>query len=77
MRLSAKDFGSDGHVPFYVSEHLCRDLKCLLMQAAAKKREGNWKFAWVKNGQIFAKKKEAASIVKLTLSSDIENISRD
>lgn len=76
--MSDKDFESNEHASVYVNEHLCPDFKCLLEQATATKKECDWKFVLVKNGQIFARKTEAGKrIVKIMSSSDIEKISQD
>lgn len=46
-----------------VIDHFCPDLRRLLEQATSKKRKCDWKFVWVKNGQMFARNAEAAPTV--------------
>lgn len=73
-RISNKDLGSTASTPIYINEHLCPVLKRLLGMSVAKKREYNWKFVWVRNGRIFARKTDNAPILEITLADDLEKI---
>lgn len=53
-RLNSRELRFSSPVPVYRNEHLCPELKRLLGQAVAKKKEVNWRFVWVRNGQILA-----------------------
>lgn len=44
----------------FVNEHLFPDWKKLLGQAVSKREDASWKFVWVRNAQIFARKDEAS-----------------
>lgn len=74
LRLTAHDVGLPLTVPIYINEHLCPELKRLLGQTVAKKRESNWKYVWVRNGQIFARKAENTVVVKIQTSDDVAKI---
>lgn len=74
MRLTASDLGLTAQVPIYVNEHLCPELKKLLGQTTSRKRECGWKYVWVRNGQIFARKAEETPVVKISSSNDLPKI---
>ncbi|CAN7989490.1 unnamed protein product, partial [Ixodes hexagonus] len=73
-RISNKDLGSTASAPIYINEHLCPVLKRLLGMSVAKKRECDWKYVWVRNGRIFARKTDNAPILKITHADDLEKI---
>lgn len=75
LRLTATDLGANAQVPVFVNEHLCPELKKLLGQATTKKRECNWKYVWVRNGQIFARKGDETPVVKISSNNDLLKIS--
>lgn len=75
MRLTTTDLGLRPQVPIYVNEHLCPELKKLLGQTTSKKRDSGWKFVWVRNGQIFARKMEDSPVVKICCANDLSKIS--
>lgn len=69
------ELGSDE--PIYINEHLCPGMKRLLGMASARKRENGWKFLWVKNGSIFARRAEKSPVVYINCESDINKICAD
>lgn len=70
-RLKCSDLGLDSQAPFFVNEHLCPELKRLLGQATARKRETGWKYVWVQNGKIFARQMDNAPKIKISCSKDV------
>lgn len=74
LKLTTSDLGLHTRVPLFVNEHLCPELKRLLGQATSKKREFGWKFTWVRNGQIFARKAEDTPVVKISTEKDLSKI---
>lgn len=74
-RLTASELGFSESVPIYVNEHLCPERKRLLAQAIAKKRETNWKFVWVRDGHIYARKSENSARLRITSSIDLNKMS--
>lgn len=60
--------------PIYINEHLCQFMKRLLGMAVARKREAGWKFAWVKNGNIFARRDEKSQVAAIKRESDLGKI---
>lgn len=46
----------------------------LLWLGKTKAKEHNWKFVWVRNGYIYARKNEKTSPIIITNSADIESI---
>lgn len=70
-RLKCSDVGFDSQEPFFVNEHLCPELKRLLGQATARKRETGWKYVWVQNGKIFARRMDNAPKIKISCSGDV------
>lgn len=73
-RITNKDLGSTSTAPIYINEHLCPVLKRLLGMSVAKKHEHKWKFVWVRNGRIFARKTDNAPILEVTHADDLEKI---
>lgn len=43
----------------YINEHLEKETRIRLAKAKAKGREENWKYVWVKNGKIMARKDDS------------------
>lgn len=62
-RLTTSEIGFSANQSVYINEHLCPQLKKLLGMTIAKKKEVNWRFAWAKNGKIFARQKHHLSCV--------------
>lgn len=73
-RITCSDIGITSGGSVYVNEHLCPALKKLLGMTVAKKKECNWKFVWVRNGSIFARKAEQTPFVKVTCVDDVRKI---
>lgn len=74
-RLINSDLGIPSQAPIFVNEHLCATLKRILGMAVTKKRECNWKFVWVQNGKIFARKAEHAPVIPIASEADLVKIS--
>lgn len=74
-RVKANDLGFAQSTSVYVNEHLCPELKKLLGQAVTKKKDASWKFVWVRNAQIFARKSETSPVVKIACPDDLAKIS--
>lgn len=70
-KLTCAELGLDHPAPIFVNEHLCPDRKRLLGQAIAKKREAGWKFVWVRNGNVYARKSEKSNALKIGSASDL------
>lgn len=73
-RMSSTDLGYTQSCAVYVNEHLCSELKKLLGMTIARKREKNWRFAWTRNGKIFARKSESSRSLQIMHISDLEKI---
>lgn len=73
-RLTNKDFGLSTDTAVFVNEHLCPTLKKLLGKATAKKRDAGWKYVWVRNGKIWARKSETAAIISIEHDGDLGKI---
>ncbi|KAM7297946.1 uncharacterized protein ISCGN_023097 [Ixodes scapularis] len=74
-RLINSDLGVPSQAPIFVNEHLCATLKRILGMAVTKKRQCNWKFVWVQNGKILARKAEHAPIITIASEADLVKIS--
>lgn len=70
-RLSADDIGFSETTPVYLNEHLCPEYKILLGQAIARKKENNWKFVWVSNSKILARKAENSTVIHIATRDDL------
>lgn len=58
----------------YFNDNLTRTNKDIFWQARTKGREKSYKFVWVKNGTIFAKKDETSIALRIASTRDIEKI---
>lgn len=58
----------------FVNEHLTKDNKNLLTAVKRKRAEFNWKYVWVRDGNIFARKSETSDVLKIDLMSDVDKI---
>lgn len=72
-RLSADDIGFSETNPVYLNEHLCPEYKMLLGLAIARKKE-NWKFVWVSNSKILARKAENSTVIHIATRDDLSKI---
>lgn len=73
-RVCASDFGFSEPSPVFVNEHLCPTLKKLLGQVVARKKQQNWKYAWTKDGKIFARKTDTSRTLRVTCEQDLDKI---
>ncbi|KAH7959018.1 hypothetical protein HPB49_007327 [Dermacentor silvarum] len=73
-RFSCEVLGFAAKAPVYVNEHLCPERKRLLAQAINKKRDADWKFVWVRGGQIYARKSESSRALKISNRADVAKI---
>lgn len=73
-RLTTRQIGFADEAPVYVNDHLCPEYKALLGMAIAKKKEKNWKFVWVAQSKILARKAENASVVHIVSRDDLAKI---
>lgn len=56
----------------FVCEHLTPDLKRLFFKTRSAAKARNWKFVWVKDGKILAKKVEDQGTIRIRCDNDIE-----
>lgn len=70
-KIIGTDLGFDGANPVFVNEHLCPELKRLLGQAVSRKREVGWRFVWVRNGHILARRAENTPVLRIAHASDV------
>ncbi|XP_065367204.1 uncharacterized protein LOC135959969 [Calliphora vicina] len=58
----------------YINDQLIYNYRQLLWVAKTKAHEANWKFVWVRNGNIFARKNENSPSIIINNAADIESI---
>lgn len=58
----------------YINDQLTFTNRRLLWLAKTKAIEAKWKFVWVRNGNIFARKNENSSFIIISNAADIESI---
>lgn len=58
----------------YINDHLTAQNRHLLWMAKNKAKECEWKFVWIRNGHVVAKKNENSSTILIANAADIENI---
>ncbi|KAL1474749.1 hypothetical protein MTO96_037755 [Rhipicephalus appendiculatus] len=74
LGLTTADIGFPGNTFVHVNEHLCPQLKKLLGQTVARKKEAEWRFAWTKGGKMFARRDEKSRVLQITTENDLEKI---
>lgn len=60
----------------YINDELTANNMRLLWMAKIKAKECGWKFVWIRNGHIFAKKSETTSVIHISNNADIEIITQ-
>lgn len=73
-RLSASDIGFSDTNAVYINEHLCPEYKALLGMAIARKKEKNWRFVWVSQSKILARKAENSNVIHIASRDDLDKI---
>lgn len=73
-RVCTSDLGLSGRSPVYVNDHLCPVLKKLLGQVIARKNEKQWKYAWSREGKVFARKTDTSRVLRVTCTQDLDKI---
>lgn len=73
-RISATEFGQSGHASIFVNEHLCPTLKKLLGQVVARKKDKQWKYAWTRDGKIFARKTDTSRALRISAVQDLDKM---
>ncbi|XP_075167642.1 uncharacterized protein LOC142239750 [Haematobia irritans] len=58
----------------YINDQLTATNRRLLWLAKTKAKESGWKYIWVKNGMIFARKSEHTNAILINNNSDIDLI---
>lgn len=58
-------------IPVFFNEHLTPELKSLFFHARKFKMEKNFKYCWVKNGKIFLRENDSASIIRISSLLDL------
>lgn len=73
-RITCQDLGLNEESPVYVNEHLCPSMKRLLGMAVSRKRQFQWRYVWVQNCKILARKAYGAPIVQISCEGDLDKI---
>ena len=58
----------------YLNDRLTSSNRKLLWLAKNKAKQNNWKFVWVRNGEILARKAENEMVIRIESESDIDKI---
>lgn len=69
-----KDDSSEKHKYIYINDQLTMQKRRLLWLAKTKAKEASWKFVWVRNGEIYARKMEKTNFININNECDIELI---
>lgn len=70
-RIICQDLGLTEESPVYVNEHLCPSMKRLLGMAVSRKRQFQWRYVWVRNCKILARKADGAPVVQICHEGDL------
>lgn len=74
MRFESDILGFSEKEPVFLNEHLCPKMKKLLGLTIGKKHEMNWRFAWVKNGRVYARQSETSRVIRIDCEADLGKI---
>ncbi|KAI8129590.1 hypothetical protein CVS40_1408 [Lucilia cuprina] len=72
--INSDDKNSSTTKYIYINDELTYYYRRLLWITKTKAREAHWKFVWVRNGKIFARKSENSPSIVINNSTDIESI---
>lgn len=61
----------------YINDELTADNRRILWMAKTKAKENGWRYVWVKDGRIYAKRNENCAQIIINNQSDIEKINAD
>lgn len=70
-RVATDELGFSVRKPVFVNEHLCPPIKRLLGMTIAKKKEMNWRFAWTKDGKVYARQTEQSRPLLICCEADL------
>ncbi|CAN8024435.1 unnamed protein product [Ixodes persulcatus] len=59
----------------YINKNLTKLLKSLFWSTRTRAKEKQYKFVWVRNGKIFVRQKEGASVIRVESEKDLSKIS--
>ncbi|CAM1332907.1 Uncharacterised protein r2_g4213 [Pycnogonum litorale] len=73
-KIKSGDLGLEGVNNIYINDHLTSSQQQLFWKARLKKTDRGWKYAWMKNGRIFARRNDGEAAVWIKQDSDLEKI---
>lgn len=82
-RIDAKKINEDNNTNgnennnkkyIYINDQLTQNNRRLLWLTKNKAKEANWKYVWVRNGEIHARKIEKSQVVNISTENDLEMI---
>lgn len=74
-RKSRSLFDETSRERIYVNDHLCPERKILLGKAIQKKKSSHWKYVWVSESKILARKEDGSRVVQIRTEADLCKIS--
>ncbi|XP_065285376.1 uncharacterized protein PF3D7_1120000-like [Dermacentor albipictus] len=73
-QLTTEDIQLEPSTPIYINKHLSPPMKRLFVALNSKKKELGWKYAWYRNGKIFARKSDGSPIVAICHLDDLQKM---
>ncbi|KAH9378175.1 hypothetical protein HPB48_018339 [Haemaphysalis longicornis] len=73
-KLLGIDLGPTGAYPVFINGQLWQELKRLLGQAISPKCEVGWRFVWVRNSHIHARRAKNTPGLRITHASDVARV---
>ncbi|XP_059221251.1 uncharacterized protein LOC131995940 [Stomoxys calcitrans] len=67
---------SEGDDYVYINDELTPHIRRILWAAKTKAKENEWKFIWIRNGHIYARKNEKSPFIIINNASDLELITK-
>ncbi|KAI4462337.1 l1 transposable element-related [Holotrichia oblita] len=72
--LNARDIGFGSDARIFINEHLSKYYKDLFYKAKAKCTENNFKYIWIKDCKIYARKTDAGRVVHISTEADLNRL---
>jgi hypothetical protein len=75
--FSTQHLGLQSVSPIYINESLCPERRRLLALARKAKGEKNYKFLWVRNGRILARRAEGLPVIVMETMQDLNKMTQE
>lgn len=72
--FSIVNIGMSAAAPIFVNESLCPGRRRVFAAARAAKRDNGFKYLWIQNSNILARKEDGSAVLRLNSIADVQNM---